>query len=79
MTPVSETSAKALTDNLLLALSSLRKQELRLSALEQALEEEQPALYKTYQRKLKVMQDHGNGANLLASMQKLKESLQSED
>jgi len=76
VSPISEISAKALTDNLLLALNSVHKQELRLTALEQALEEEQPAFYKSYQRKLKALQDQGNGANLLASMQKLKDVLQ---
>lgn len=76
MTPITEISAKALVDNLTIALGNCRQHELKLNALIAAIKQEQPALYRAFAERLEELRSHEDGMQMALAMEKLKTLLQ---
>ena len=76
MSPITEESAKALTENLLLLLGQVQQQHLQLEALERALAKEAPGTFEEYRGFLAQLREQTDATRFIVTMEKLKELLQ---
>jgi hypothetical protein len=76
MSPISEESAKALTENLLILLAQSNQQRMQLAALEAALKKEAPGTYEEYREILARLREQNDAAQYLVTMEKLKALLE---
>ena len=76
MSPLTEESAKALTENLLILLAQANNQRMQLAAFEAALRNEAPGTFKEYQEHLARLREHSDATQFMVSMERLKELLQ---
>lgn len=76
MSPITQESAKALTDVLLDLIGHVNQQHMKLQALESALAKVAPDTFEEYQTILRRLQDHNDATRSIIQMERLREMLQ---